>query len=97
MSILSSIIHAILSPFTRPLTKAELEVELDKRAKANPERLDWRNSIVDLMKLTNQDSSLTARKALALELGYTGPTDGSADMNIWLHAQVMRRLEEQLK
>lgn len=54
--------------------------------------LDWRNSIVDLMKLTGSDSSLESRKALAMELGYTGKLDGSAEMNMWLHAQVMREL-----
>jgi len=97
MSILGNIFHAIFGAFTQPLTRYELDVELDKRAKANPEKLDWRNSIVDLMKLTNQDSSLEARKELAKELGYTGSLDGSADMNIWLHSQVMTKLADQLK
>ena len=70
----------------------DLGATLDAKAAANPEKLDWRNSIVDLMKLTNQDSSLAAREALAKELGYPGPYDGSAAMNIWLHAKVMDRL-----
>jgi len=94
MSILSAIIHAIMGAFSNHLTPAELEVELDKRAKLNPEKLDWRSSIVDLMKLTNQDSGLGARQELARELGYTGRLDGSAEMNIWLHTQVMKRLRE---
>jgi uncharacterized protein DUF3597 len=54
--------------------------------------LNWRSSIVDLMKLLGLDSSLDNRKALATELGYTGATDGSAEMNIWLHKAVMREL-----
>jgi hypothetical protein len=55
---------------------------------------NWRQSIVDLMKLLGLDSSLTARTELAKELGYTGDTNDSATMNIWLHAQVMRKLAE---
>jgi hypothetical protein len=58
------------------------------------EKLDWKHSIVDLMKLLKLDSSLAARKELATELGYTGKTDGSAEMNIWLHKQVMKKLAE---
>lgn len=61
--------------------------------KGNPD-LDWRRSIVDLMKLLDLDSSLANRKELAHELGYTGATDGSAAMNIWLHKAVMRELEK---
>ena len=56
--------------------------------------LDWRHSIVDLMKLLHIDSSLTARKELAQELHYTGDTGDSATMNIWLHKQVMQKLAE---
>lgn len=59
--------------------------------KGNPQ-LNWDNSIVDLMKLLDLDSSLANRKELATELGYTGEKDGSAEMNIWLHAAVMRQL-----
>jgi len=60
--------------------------------KGNPD-LNWRSSIVDLMKLLDLDSSLDNRKALATELGYTGAKDGSAEMNIWLHRRVMEELE----
>src|SRR5215216_6504841 len=67
---------------------------LTERAPKNKEKLDWRHSIVDLMKLLNLDSSLTARKALAQELHYTGDMNDSATMNIWLHKQVMRKLAE---
>ncbi len=54
--------------------------------------LNWRSSIVDLMKLVGLESSLTERKELAQELGYTGALDGSAEMNIWLHKRVMQEL-----
>ena len=56
------------------------------------QKLDWRKSIVDLMKLLDLDSSLGARKELAKELNYTGDTNGSGSMNIWLHKQVMNKL-----
>jgi hypothetical protein len=59
--------------------------------KGNPD-LNWRTSIVDLMKLLGMDSSLDNRKELATELGYSGEKDGSAEMNIWLHKEVMRQL-----
>ena len=58
------------------------------------QKLDWRHSIVDLMKLLNLDSSLSARKELAQELQYTGDMNDSASMNIWLHKQVMQKLAE---
>lgn len=61
--------------------------------KGNPD-LNWRKSIVDLMKLLDLDSSLDNRKALADELGYSGEKDGSAEMNIWLHRKVMEELEK---
>ena len=59
--------------------------------KGNPD-LNYKTSIVDLMKLLGMDSSLENRKELATELGYTGPKDGSAEMNIWLHKEVMKQL-----
>jgi hypothetical protein len=65
-----------------------------KTVAAQDEKLDWRQSIVDLMKALKLDSSLSARKQLAQELGYTGALDGSAEMNIWLHRQVMTKLAE---
>lgn len=55
-------------------------------------KYNWKQSIVDLMKLLDLDSGLAARKELAQELGYTGALDGSADMNIWLHKQVMEKV-----
>jgi hypothetical protein len=63
-------------------------------AAKNKEKLDWKHSIVDLMKLLNLDSSLKARQELAKELKYTGDMNDSAKMNIWLHAQVMQKLAD---
>jgi hypothetical protein len=65
---------------------------LDKAVAAKKEKLEWRTSIVDLMKALDIDSSFTARKELAKELGYTGDSNDSASMNIWLHKQVMAKL-----
>jgi hypothetical protein len=65
---------------------------VDKAATASGEKLEWRTSIVDLMKALKIDSSLAARKELAKELGYTGDMNDSASMNIWLHKQVMAKL-----
>jgi hypothetical protein len=67
---------------------------LNDLAKKNPEKLDWRKSIVDLMKLVGMDSSLTARKQLATELHFTGDMNDSASMNVWLHKQVLKKLAE---
>ncbi|MGH6848661.1 MAG: DUF3597 domain-containing protein [Methylocella sp.] len=61
----------------------------DKKTEKLDEKLDWRHSIVDLMKLLSVDSSLLARKELAKELHYDGDTNNSASMNIWLHEQIM--------
>ena len=65
---------------------------LDGMAAKNPEKLDWKHSIVDLMKLVGMDSSLAERKELAKDLNYTGDMNDSATMNMWLHKEVMRRL-----
>ncbi len=65
---------------------------LDKAVAAKGEKLEWRTSIVDLMKALDIDSSLAARKELAKELKYDGDTNDSAKMNIWLHKQVMTKL-----
>jgi hypothetical protein len=67
---------------------------LDDLAADNPQKLDWRHSIVDLMKLVGMESSLSERKELADELGFTGDKGDSATMNIWLHKQVIKKLSE---
>jgi hypothetical protein len=69
--------------------KVDIAAVLDDLNEKSPEELDWRVSIVDLLKVLGLDSSLTARKALAAELKYTGSTDDSATMNIWLHKKVI--------
>jgi Domain of unknown function (DUF3597) len=81
-------------PPKQPAGSVDVDAALTKLAAANKEKLDWRHSIVDLMKLLNLDSSLAARKELAKELHYTGDTNDSAKMNVWLHAQVMQKLAE---
>jgi hypothetical protein len=75
-------------------TAAQVDVEavLTKLAGEKKEKLDWRHSIVDLMKLLDLDSSFSARKELAQELQYSGNLNDSATMNVWLHKQVMQKL-----
>jgi hypothetical protein len=75
-----------------PAQSVDVAPILDKAVAAKGEKLAWRTSIVDLMKALDIDSSLAARKELAKELGYTGDTNDSASMNIWLHKQVMGKL-----
>ena len=72
----------------------DVEAVLDNLLAEKKTKLDWRHSIVDLMKLLDLDSSLPARKELATELQYIGAKDGSAEMNIWLHKAVMKKLAE---
>jgi len=79
-------------PASAPMSNVDVEAVLTKLASENKEKLDWRRSIVDLMKLLNLDSGLGARKELAKERGYTGDMNDSASMNIWLHKQVMQKL-----
>ena len=67
---------------------------LEKAAAAKKEKLEWKTSIVDLMKVLDLDSSLGARKQLAKELKYTGDSSNSATMNVWLHKQIMQKLAE---
>ena len=73
-------------------TREAIEAVLEDRAKARGETLNYKTSIVDLMKALGTDSSLDNRKKLAGELGYTGDTDDSASMNTWLHEKTMERL-----
>jgi hypothetical protein len=79
----------------QPMTREQVEAMIQKVAETTGRKdYNWKQSIVDLMKLLNLDSSLNARKELAQELGYSGPRDGSAEMNVWLHKQVMTKLME---
>lgn len=103
MSILGKIMDAIFG--SKPATAApgssaatggsssvDMEAVLTKAAAAKKEKLDWRHSIVDLMKVLDLDSSLTARQALAKELKYDGDMKDSAKMNVWLHKQVVAKV-----
>ena len=78
----------------KPISRDEVETMIENLAKKSNQDWNWRQSIVDLMKLLKLDSSLKAREQLAKELGYTGALDGSAEMNVWLHKQVMNKLAE---
>ena len=80
------------SPAAAPAQTVDVAPILDKAVAAKKEKLEWRTSIVDLMKALDIDSSFSARKELAKELGYTGDSNDSASMNIWLHKQVMAKL-----
>jgi hypothetical protein len=75
-----------------PAQTVDVAPILDKAVAAKKEKLEWRTSIVDLMKALDIDSSLSASKELAHELGYTGDTNDSASMNVWLHKQMMAKL-----
>ena len=80
------------APVSMALADVDVAAVMDQLAAANPQKLDWRRSIVDLMKLLDVDSSLEHRKQLADELKYSGDTNDSASMNIWLHKQLMTAL-----
>ncbi|MEO8317335.1 MAG: DUF3597 domain-containing protein [Bradyrhizobium sp.] len=80
------------APGAAPAATVDVAPILDKAVAAKGEKLEWRTSIVDLMKALDIDSSFAARKELAKELGYTGDSNDSASMNIWLHKQVMTKL-----
>jgi CRISPR/Cas system endoribonuclease Cas6 (RAMP superfamily) len=98
MSIFGKIMSAIFGTQAQAaeqgqvVSNVDVAAVLDKAVAAKGEKLDWRNSIVDLMKAIDLDSSLANRKQLAKDLNYTGDTNDSASMNIWLHKQVMDRL-----
>jgi hypothetical protein len=77
-----------------PGQRIDVAAVLDGLAAKNPEKLDWKHSIIDLMKLVGMDGSFSARKQLAAELHYSGDPNDSASMNIWLHKEVMKKLSE---
>ena len=74
------------------MAAVDVDATLADVASKKGQKLNYKTSIVDLMKVLDLDSSLTNRKELAKELGYTGATDGSAEMNTWLHREVMKKL-----
>ncbi len=80
------------TPAPAPAAMEQVDVEAILNGMPNSQSLNWRTSIVDLLKLLNLDSDLASRKELAAELHFTGDTSDSASMNIWLHRQVMNKL-----
>ena len=83
------------APNAAPVSDVDLLAKLESLAAAQAEKLNWKTSIVDLLKVLGLDSSLTARKALGTELGYPGSVDGdSAALNIWLHQAVLQKLAD---
>jgi hypothetical protein len=80
------------APPAGPSAHVDIEAVLIQMAAGKHEKLNWQTSIVDLMKLVDLDPSLENRKTLAGELGYTGNTQDSTSMNIWLHKEVMQKL-----
>ncbi len=81
-------------PTATASSPVDVAARLDEMKAASSQTLNWRESIVDLMKLVGIDSDIANRRALAQELGYTGDTNDSAKMNVWLHKQVMAKLAE---
>jgi len=79
---------------TAPAQQVDVAATLNALAAKNSEKLDWKHSIVDLMKLVGMDSSLAARKELASDLDYSGDQNDSATMNMWLHKEVLKKLSE---
>jgi hypothetical protein len=83
-----------VQPPVTPMPEVDIEVVLAKMQESSGQQLNWKTSIVDLLKVLGLDSSPEARKELARELNYTGSTDDSAGMNVWLHRAVMQKLAE---
>ena len=83
------------APVVKTISVVDVVAHMEALAKAHAEKLNWKVSIVDLMKLLGLDSSLTARKALAVELGCPAEKMGdSAQMNMWLHKTVLQKLAD---
>lgn len=81
-------------PSVTPMPEVDVEAVLIRMQESSGQQLNWQTSIVDLLKLLGLDSSLDARKQLAAELHYTGNTEDSGAMNVWLHREVMQKLSE---
>jgi hypothetical protein len=82
------------APAAPPMAAVDVAAILDRMASESKQKLDWKHSIVDLMKLVGMDSSLAARRELAADLHYSGDTGDTATMNMWLHKEVMKKLAE---
>jgi hypothetical protein len=90
-NLICAAIRALFHKIEGPMTEAQVDEKLAAEAAKQSEQLDWKGSIVDLMKVLGLDSSLANRKNLADELGYPGALDGSAAMNLWLTKEVRKR------
>ena len=88
----ASVTVAGAAPSPTPMAEVDVEKMLNDMAANSAEKLNWKTSIVDLMKLLGIDSSLASRQALAQELKYTSDMNDSAAMNVWLHRQVMNKV-----
>jgi Domain of unknown function (DUF3597) len=86
------VIAAPAAPVDVSISEVDVIAHLEEIDANDGRNLNWRTSIVDLMKMLGMESSLQERKDLAMELGYTGELEGSAEMNMWLHKAVMREL-----
>jgi len=85
----------VAPPAPAPIAVVDVVAQLEQRAAANPQKLNWKTSIVDLLKLLDIDSSFAARKELATELGCPAELMGdSAKMNVWLHKTVLAKIAE---
>ena len=85
----------VAPPTPAPIAVVDVVAQLEQRAAANPQKLNWKTSIVDLLKLLDLDSSFAARKELAVELGCPADFMGdSAKMNVWLHKTVLAKIAE---
>lgn len=84
----------VTAPVTTPAAPVDVAALLDGKVKASGQKLNWRTSVVDLMKALGMDANLAERKELADELGYTGDKNDSATMNIWLHKALLKKLSE---
>lgn len=82
------------APTTSSSQSVDVASQLDAAVKHSGQKLDWKHSITDLMKALGMDASLSERKELAQELGYTGDLNGSAEMNTWLHKALLKKLAE---
>jgi len=89
-----AILQGDASPSPLLLNPVDVDAILDKAVAAQSQKLAWRTSVVDLMKALKLDSSLGARKKLATRLMYTGNTNDTWEMNIWLHKQIKKKLAE---
>lgn len=90
-AVFTPVADSVVAPASQPV---DVTAILDGLASKNPEHLDWKKSIVDLMKLVGMDSSLSARKELASDLAYSGDERDSATMNVWLHKEVLKKLAD---